>query len=224
MIRAFFFDFDGTLADTEPLHLEAYRRLLAPYGVRIEDAEYEARYLQGTDRECLERMLVDYDRPELRRSLESLLRRKHELMAALLGETPLLAGAEACVASAAAIGPVALVTGGLGAVVVPYLHRRGLHRHFATIVTAEDVRRGKPDPEGFALALARIRETSLPDLRAGECLVFEDSPSGIDAARSAGMHVVALTRSTSAERLAGADRVVASFAEIDVAAVRDRFA
>jgi len=83
----------------------------------------------------------------------------------------------------------------------------GVHRYFEVIVTADDVRRGKPDPEVYLRAAAGLR---VPPT---ECLVFEDSVVGVHAARTAGMRVIGLTTAHSARELlaAGAERAIADF-------------
>lgn len=217
MLRAFFFDFDGTLVDTEPLHLEAFRRVLGPRGITIRDDEYEERYLVGTDRECLERMFVDYDRPDLAPERDSLWLEKRRTMDALLTGAPLFPGARELVTEAAALGPVAVVTGGLGTQVRSVLERAGLLSLFDHVIAAEDVQRGKPDPEGFRLSRERIRRARLPDLRSSECLAVEDSPAGVRAAKEAGMRVLAVTHSTGAGALSEADRVAPGLSGVTLA-------
>src|SRR5206468_2802183 len=95
------------------------------------------------------------------------------------------------------------------------LARSGLERFFPVIVSAEDVQAGKPDPEGYRLAVQRLRRRGLHELDAGECLAVEDAPKGIAAARAAGVRVVALAHSFRAEALRDADLVCPSYAAIE---------
>ena len=87
------------------------------------------------------------------------------------------------------------------------LNRLGLLERFAAVVTAEDVRRGKPDPEVYLLAARAIR------IEPSDCLVFEDAIVGVQAARRAGMRVIGVTTAQSETELraAGVERVVADF-------------
>jgi sugar-phosphatase len=87
----------------------------------------------------------------------------------------------------------------------------GLRRHFDVIVTADDVTQGKPDPEVYELAAARL------GIPAEACLVFEDSLVGIVAARRAGMRAIGVTTAHSEAELrqAGAERVIADFEGIE---------
>ena len=106
-------------------------------------------------------------------------------------------------AAAAALVPVGIVTTGERQVLDEVLDAAGLAQHVAFTVTAEDVSRTKPDPEGYLLALER-----LGGVAAGDVLVFEDTPVGVQAAQAAGMRCVAVLGTVPRERLAAADEIV----------------
>jgi len=110
---------------------------------------------------------------------------------------------------------LAIVSGALRNEIAAVLARSGLERFFPVIVSAEDVRAGKPDPEGYRLAVERLRRRGLPDLSTGQCLAVEDAPKGIAAARAAGIHVVALPHSFHAEALRDADLVYPSYGAVE---------
>jgi len=120
--------------------------------------------------------------------------------------------AREAVAAAAALVPVGIVTTGERVVLDEVLAAAGLDQHVAFAVTAEDVSKTKPDPEGYLVALER-----LGGVPAAEVLVFEDTPVGVQAARAAGMHCVAVVGTVPRERLAAADEVIEV---LDAAAVR----
>lgn len=80
------------------------------------------------------------------------------------------------------------------------------------IVTGQDVKNGKPDPEPYRLAAARL------GLAPADCIVIEDAPAGIQAGRAAGMRVIAVAFSHQPQDLAGAEVVAASLADISVQA------
>jgi HAD superfamily hydrolase (TIGR01509 family) len=94
----------------------------------------------------------------------------------------------------------------------------GLENTFSTIVSVGDIRRGKPDPEVFALGAQRLGE------RPADCVVFEDAVVGIQAARAAGMYAVGVGTTNPLEALlaAGADEAVADLVGYDVAGLTDR--
>jgi HAD superfamily hydrolase (TIGR01509 family) len=120
--------------------------------------------------------------------------------------------AREAVAAAAALVPVGIVTTGERVVLDELLAAAGLDEHVAFTVTAEDVTKTKPDPEGYLVALER-----LGGVPAAEVLVFEDTPVGVQAARAAGMRCVAVLGTVPRERLAAADEVIEV---LDAAAMR----
>jgi beta-phosphoglucomutase len=93
--------------------------------------------------------------------------------------------------------------------------KTGLRKYFDVLIDATEVTRGKPDPEIYLKAAQRL--SCLPD----SCLVFEDSFPGVQAARRAGMKVIALATSHPAESLKDAERVIKDFTEISLDEVRD---
>lgn len=212
MLRAILFDFDGTIALSEPLHFAAFAEVLARRGIVLTEPAYYERYVSLTDRECLGRMIEDYARPDLRAELPALLAAKTEAMAdRLVRGVPLCPGVRDFVAMAADRVPLAIVSGALRHEIAGVLERAGLERSFPLIVSAEDVSKGKPDPQGYHLAVDRLRGRTLADLETSQCLAIEDTPKGIAAARAAGMRVVALPHTVRAVALAGADRVYPSY-------------
>jgi beta-phosphoglucomutase len=87
----------------------------------------------------------------------------------------------------------------------------GIASRFDLIVSADDVRRSKPDPESYALAFARLAEKYATSLTApGQSVAVEDTPAGIRSAKGAGLRVLAVTNSYGAEELADADWIVES--------------
>ena len=216
MLRALLFDFDGTIAQSEPLHYAAFAEVLARRGIMLDEPCYYQRYLALTDRECVGRMVQDFERPDLRLDVARLLREKSDAMAVRLARgVPLCPGVETFVAAAAARCALAIVSGALRIEIATVLTRFGLEHFFPVIVSAEDVRAGKPDPEGYRLAVERLRARGLPDLDVDQCLAVEDAPMGIAAARAAGIHVVALPHSFHADALGDADLVYSSYGAVE---------
>lgn len=91
-----------------------------------------------------------------------------------------------------------------------------LRQFFVVIVSAEQVKKGKPSPEGFLLSLQKLNKKYRPPIAAGECIVIEDSRWGLQAARAAGMHTIAVTNSYDAAQLTLAEKVVARLNELTI--------
>jgi sugar-phosphatase len=100
--------------------------------------------------------------------------------------------------------------------------RAGIRDCFAAVVAADQVPRGKPDPIGYLTAFDRLRAAlpQLADLTPSECVVIEDAPRGLQAARAAGMGCVGIATSRPMADLAAADAVFAALADVDLAALR----
>ena len=111
------------------------------------------------------------------------------------------------VAYAAERVPVAIVSGAAAVEIRPVIAAAGIEGVFATVVTSDDVRHGKPHPEGYEIALSRL-DGLAPGLRPHEVTVLEDTEAGVAAAKAAGMRCLAVGRTLAADRLAAADEIV----------------
>jgi beta-phosphoglucomutase len=110
----------------------------------------------------------------------------------------------------------AICSGALLADIAPILQKSKLGHFFEEIVSAEHIEKGKPDPEGFLLALKRLNEGSQNTIVANECVVIEDSHWGLEAAIAAGMHTVAITNTYDAGQLTMAEKIVERFSELTI--------
>ena len=200
--RAVLFDFNGVLVDDETFHWRAFREVLRPHGVRLPRARYNARYLVFDDESALAAILQDAGRSDLRSA--RLLREKRKVYRRLAAGVRIGARAARLVREVARRVPVAIVSGATRAEIRAVLRRARLARTLRVVVSAESVRRPKPAPDGYRLALRRLR---LPPGYGG--VAIEDSPGGIRAARAAGLEVIGITTTFPARALrrAGAFRI-----------------
>src|SRR5215831_19376814 len=174
---------DGLLVDSEPLWFEVERAVMARLGGRWGEADQQALIGGSLDR-TVSRLLATATAPASR---EDVARWLVAEMAALIGARglPLQPGAGPLLARLDVAGvPSALVTASSRAIMEAVLKVTALS--FSVTVCGEDVRRGKPDPEPYLLAAARL------GVPAAGCVVLEDSPTGIAAARAAGCPVIAV--------------------------------
>lgn len=185
---------DGTLADTMPYHQLAWDALFAELGITVDRNDF-FRWSAGlTNREILPRLLGDdFPMDELLAASERKEAHYREIyrphLRTLPGVLPFLqrtrdAGYAQAVGTAAPPGNVALV-----------LDELQLRPYFQAIVGGADVVRGKPDPEIFLQAAARL------GVAPSDCIVFEDAPAGVEAARRAGMNCVIVTTTLSREQV-----------------------
>jgi len=216
-IHAAIFDLDGTLVDSYDAHYEAWRSISATHGVAVTVDDYYSHFGRRNEdllRECWLRA----GKGELTHDQIAAL--DHEKEAAyrsiVAGRLPVMDGARELVASLRADGfRTAVGSSGPPANVALAIEGLALERAFDAVVTGRDVKRSKPDPECFLLAAERL---AVPPSR---CVVFEDAPAGIAAAKAAGMRCIAITsKGHTIERQCEADIVFPSVKTVTVAAVR----
>ncbi len=223
MLKAIIFDCDGVIADSEPLHFAAMRQVLAEEGIALTEEIYVREYLALDDRGCYTKAFRDHGRALSDDRLRELIARKAARLGPVMqAHLRIFPGVAEFIRAASAKYPLAVASGALRHEIELILRHAGVRHCFATIVSAEDVTRGKPDPESFARACAALSALREGGVAAPECLVIEDSLHGVEAGRLAGMKVLAVTNSYPREQLRAADAVIESFAGLSVADV-ERF-
>jgi beta-phosphoglucomutase len=214
---AVIFDFDGVIVDTEPLHFRAVRRVLEPLGIGIAWPQYQDRYMGLDDRDAFREAFRVHGKALDEETLKDLLTVKSLAFQDTIrdGVRP-YPGVISLAESLHALGfPLAICSGALRSDIAPILTRLSISRCFPLAVTADDVRRSKPDPESYRLAFTRLRQ-AYPSrvLSAGACLAVEDTPAGIRSAKLSGLKVLAVTNSYGRKKLAEADYLTDSLENV----------
>lgn len=224
MLRAIVFDFDGIIADTEPLHFRGFQKVLERIGIPLTEHEYYADYLGFDDRGAFLAALGSHNRPAPAATIADLMRQKAiAYLEAVKDHIVIFPGVPEFVRSASTRLPLAIASGALRNEIDLILRTTGLRDCFRHITSAEDVSRGKPDPQGFLLALAALNRTHNGSAIAPEdCLVIEDSLPGIRGARAAGMKILAVSNTHSVQELSEADAITHSLADITLGELEAR--
>jgi beta-phosphoglucomutase len=213
-LQAIVFDFDGVLGNTEPLHLKVFQQVFADYGIPLSDAEYYERYLGFDDVGVCRAVSNDrgfsWTSVEIDRIVDEKAAR---FKTAATSEPCLFPGVVESLRAWRTAVPMAIASGALRHEIQLILAGGGLADAVATIVAAGETANGKPAPDPFARAVELLSASGMP-VRPERTVAIEDSVWGIESARAAGLKVLAITTSYPAERLTGADAVVASFADI----------
>jgi beta-phosphoglucomutase-like phosphatase (HAD superfamily) len=195
-VEALLFDFNGTLSDDEGVQCGIYRELFAERGRPLSEEEYFAELAGFSDPEIVERWLGS-GHPAASNVLEGRIRLFHERVGD--GSTVPPHVREALLAVDGRVR-LAVVSGAGRSEVETVVRAAGIDV-FELIVSAEDVTRGKPDPEGYLRALELLGVPST------EAAAIEDTPPGVAAAKAAGLHCVAVLGTVSQERLHEADEI-----------------
>ncbi|MGD1042732.1 MAG: HAD family phosphatase [Sedimentisphaerales bacterium] len=223
MLGAVIFDFDGVLVDSEQIHHKAFNRVLAKFHYQLSSHEYYDRFLGLSDEELLR--IVDKERhlSLSNQQFGQLLSEKANLFKEMAAtEAGIIEGVPKFLnmLSDGKI-PMAIFSGALQPEIETILEGAGLRSYFEVIVSAEQVEKGKPDPEGFLLALKLLNKKLHKSIKPEDCVVIEDSHWGLEAAKAAGMRAVAITNTYAAEHLKPADKVIAHLNDLALSDLHD---
>ncbi len=221
-LQAVIFDCDGVLVDTEPLHYAAFQKVLGPIGLGHDYARYLELFVGFDDRDAFVHAFKEAGRELTAGTLERLIEAKSAALAELtLQGTPTFPGVVSFVRELETRAvPMAVASGAHSREVDAFVSSLGLRGAFRIIVGADDVKKSKPDPETYQLAIERLGPAlGEKPLDPSSCIAIEDTPAGISSAKSAGLAVVAVTNSFPATELTGADKVIGSLSDINFGAM-----
>lgn len=205
MVKAVLFDMDGVLVDNRDVHIEAFRRLFTKYGLKFDREKFLPSFGMTNPQ------IFEWQAPELlkKHTIEELSEEKEalyrELFAREMAPSPglieLLKGLRE--------RGIKMAVGSSGNADNVNFVLTGCHiaDYFDAIANGDMISRGKPDPEVYLLAAKLLNVDPV------ECVVCEDAPVGIEAARAAGMGVVALATTFPPERLSDYDLLVENFTQ-----------
>jgi len=212
---------DGVICDSEPLHMQAFQSILKNEGVIITDQEYYDKYLAHDDRGSFEAALKAHHRPPLDiKQMNALLTAKARSFDELMKERMIIyPGVESFVKKATVKYSLALASGARRLEVEYVLKKAKIRDIFSAIVSADEVKNGKPQPESFERALILLNQMRLegtPEILASQTLVIEDSPRCIRTAKALGMKTVGMATSYKPDDLKEADLIVNSLVGLEM--------
>jgi len=207
MTKAVLWDLDGVLVDTAPFHFQAWQELFQSVGKGFAEADFRRTFGLRNDA-----ILTDILGELTSAEVERLAQRKEGLYRdKVAGRVAAIPGAIDLLRRLQQRGrKIAIVSSTTRENVRVVLSSLGLEGVFEAVVAEEDAPKGKPDPQGFLVAAEKL------GVAAAECVVIEDAPGGVEAAKRAGMRCIGVTTSRPREALAGADLVVDRLEEAGV--------
>lgn len=205
MFKAVIFDFDGVIADSELLHYEALNTIFKRFGVDIPKEVHWATYLGYSDLENIEAVNRDYAMGLDDAAIAEQIAEKKIVFDELAKSDAVIIDGVAEFIRMLVDHKIriAVCSGALRSDIDLMLEGAAFKDVFEEIVTADDVHHGKPDPEGYLLALKRLNASGGEQIKSQECIVIEDSHWGLEAASAAGMRPIAVTNSYTADQLDG---------------------
>ena len=218
-LQAVFFDFDGVIADSEPLHLRAYQAVLQVDGIELNRKDYYERYLGYDDVGLFQALSKDLgvvaDSARIDRWIASKALIVEEMLS---NDSVLFPGAADCIRMFAERVPLAIASGALEPEIAIVLEHEGLRGCFEAIASASDGVPGKPAPDLYVLAMTKLQEQlknrGADPLVPAFCVAIEDSHWGLEAAAKAGLRTVAVTNTYAAADLGRADLIVERLSDL----------
>lgn len=213
---AIIFDFDGVIVDSEPVHLATFQEVLRGEGIDLPHDDYYEKYLGFDDHDCFQAVSVDFGKTFDDAKVRELTAAKTQLvLKQFQTSVQALPGAVELIRRLAETGaPMGICSGSLRQEIELASQAVGVRECFQVIVAAEDVSKGKPDPEGYRLALQRLAPLAKNGPDPSKTVVIEDSPAGIESAKAIGLKVLAVGTSYPTDELSAADRIVKSLTDV----------
>jgi HAD superfamily hydrolase (TIGR01509 family) len=219
-LQAIVFDFDGVIANSEPLHLTAFQEALAQEGIELTNDEYYSRYLGYDDIGLMQALDRDRNLGWSGRQLTSVVALKATKLERMLhnGEV-LYSGAGEFLRAAAGVVPIAIASGAMRHEILDVLSGARLDQLFTTIVASGDTPQSKPSPAPYMLAYERLVQITGLDLERRRCVAVEDSRWGLESARGAGLRLVGVTSSYKADELKDAELITSGLDALTIDAL-----
>jgi beta-phosphoglucomutase len=219
MIKAILFDFNGVIIDDEPLQMQAYKNALGTIGIELTEADYYSAL--GMDdvsflRAAFERAGKTPDEETFNRVLGEKIKVHRQMLEV---ELPLFSGVVNFIKQARHHFRLGVVSMARNEEILDVLKRAAILEDFSVIVSAEEIKNHKPNPECYNLAFREIDQINVAEggfpLTREQVLAVEDAPPGIKAAKAAGLKTLGVTNTVSAAELraAGADSVTKTLAD-----------
>ena len=194
-LKAILFDFNGVIINDEPIHEQLLDQLLISENLRPKEEEFRELCLGRSDRACILDLFARRGRVLREEELAKLIQRKaqaYQTHLETLKKMPVYPGLDDLIYKIRVAGlKMAVVSGALGSEIKLVLNRLNIAEYFSVIVGGDDIKSSKPEPDGYLLAVERLKSV-YPDLklRPDNCLAIEDTFAGIEAAQRADIPVV----------------------------------
>lgn len=207
MIKAFIFDMDGVIVDSEPLHFEVSRRIMRDFGLELPDEAFHP-YVGITNEQMWTDVIARYS---LNTTITEMLKKDFLLKKEVFRDLQPIKGIPELLTNLKKDGiATGLASSSEREFIEMVLEKLQIRGYFQAIVSGEEVERSKPEPEIF------LRAAKLLNVEPADCLVLEDSKHGVEAAKRAGMKCIGYQNPNSGPQdLSRADKIVYTLENLD---------
>lgn len=206
-LKAVLFDLDGTLIDNNDVHFKAWKKYLKDNEIQISDEDFKDNISGRTNQDVIEHI---YDKKMSKEEAEKYYLKKEEIYREMYKNdiAPIKGLIEFLKDLKENNVIMAIATSGIQVNIDFMFDNVPIKEYFQVVIDSSDISKGKPDPEIFLVTAEAVK------IAPGNCIVFEDSTSGVQSGKAAGMKVVALTTTHTKEELSEADLVINDYTEI----------
>ena len=210
-MKIIIFDFDGVILDSENSHFIAFNEGLKNLNINISEDEYYSKYISLDDRGVITNVVNDKNISVTNEEIDMIIKNKNDYFESrLIDNSKLFPGVEELIIQLSKNFVLSIGSGANRSEIIKTLKNNNIHDYFEIIVSANEVNNPKPNPETYNRVLDNINT----DFNINEIIVIEDSPGGIEAAKSAGLKCIAITNTFDNKQLRKADIIVSNYEDI----------
>ena len=210
-MKIIIFDFDGVILDSENSHFIAFNEGLKNLNINISEDEYYSKYISLDDRGVITNVVNDKNISVTNEEIDMIIKIKNDYFESrLIDNSKLFPGVEELIIQLSKNFVLSIGSGANRSEIIKTLKNNNIYDYFEIIVSANEVNNPKPNPETYNRVLDNINT----DFNINEIIVIEDSPGGIEAAKSAGLKCIAITNTFDNKELGKADIIVSNYEDI----------
>ena len=210
-MKIIIFDFDGVILDSENSHFIAFNEGLKKLNINISEDEYYSKYISLDDRGVITNVVNDKNISVTNEEIDMIIKNKNDYFESrLIDNSKLFPGVEELIIQLSKNFVLSIGSGANRSEIIKTLKNNNIYDYFEIIVSADEVNNPKPNPETYNRVLDNINT----DFNINEIIVIEDSPGGIEAAKSAGLKCIAITNTFDNKELGKADIRVSNYEDI----------
>jgi len=210
-MKIIIFDFDGVILDSENSHFIAFNEGLKNLNINISEDEYYSKYISLDDRGVITNVVNDKNISVTNEEIDMIIKNKNDYFESrLIDNSKLFPGVEELIIQLSKNFVLSIGSGANRSEIIKTLKNNNIYDYFEIIVSANEVNNPKPNPETYNRVLDNINT----DFNINEIIVIEDSPGGIEAAKSAGLKCIAITNTVDNKQLRKADIIVSNYEDI----------